>query len=360
MPAGRMENGSGGLPPFPEGWYFVASRQAIEKAKLIEKTWMGEKIVAWCDDSGRISVAESVCPHLGSELGPAAGGRVRDGCLVCPFHGYEFDVSGRCVATPYAPPPKTAKLRVFHAREILGMVFAWWGIDGRPPPWNLHEDPPAGDDWSALAFQTLRFRGHPQETTENSVDMAHLRYVHGYGNVGRVGKVSVDGAYLLSSFDFRRQQTVAKVKDLVFDVSASAHIFGLGYSFVEFHERTIGMDGRLWVLATPIDGALIDLVLVSQLRTIRKPKRLIVGLRFLPPGLRTTMMNKLMLLFQRHDVMQDVEVWSRKRYRPRPSLSASDGEIGMYRRYCRQFYPDALDSGRGEPPGRLAGSRRST
>ena len=51
-------------------------------------------------------------------------------------------------------------------------------------------------------------------------------------------------------------------------------------------------------------------------------------------------MNRLMLRFQRYDVMQDVEVWSRKRYRSRPSLCASDGEIGMYRRYCRQFYPD--------------------
>ena len=328
------------LPPFPEGWYFVASRQEIEKAKLIEKTWMGKRIVAWRDDSGCVSVAESVCPRLGSALGPAAGGRVRDGSLVCPFHGYEFDVSGQCVATPYAPPPRTAKLRVFPVREVLGIVFAWWGIGGRPPGWSLHEDPPAGDDWCELAFQTLRFRGHPQETTENSVDMAHLRYVHGYGNVGRVGKVTVDGAYLLSSFDFRRTQTIAGVKDLTFDVSAQAHVFGLGYSFVEFRERSIGMDGRLWVLATPVDGALIELVLVSQFRRIRKPKRWIVGLRFLPPRLRTTMMNRLMLRFQRHDVMQDVEVWSRKRYRSRPSLCASDGEIGMYRRYCRQFYPD--------------------
>lgn len=348
MPAGRMENGSGGLPPFPEGWYFVARRQAIEKAKLIEKIWMGEKIVAWCDDSGRVSVAESVCPHLGSELGPAAGGRVRDGCLVCPFHGYEFDLSGQCVATPFAPPPKTAKLKTFETREVLGIVFAWWGIDGRPPRWSLPEDPLAGADWCALAFRTLRFRGHPQETSENAVDMAHLRYVHGYGNVGRVGTVTVDGAHLLSSFDFKRTQRVAGITDLTFDVAATAHVIGLGYSFVEFHERSIGMDGRLWVLATPVDGTLIDLVLVSQLRRLRKPKRPIVGLRFLPPGLRTETMNKLMLLFQKHDVMQDVEVWSRKRYRSRPSLCASDGEIGLYRRYCRQFYENHRDSGGGD------------
>ena len=335
-----FSSGSAGLPPFPEGWYFVASRQSLKKARLIQKTWMGQEIVAWCDDAGRVSVVESVCPHLGSQLGPAAGGRVRDGCLVCPFHGYEFDATGQCVATPYAPPPRTAKLRTFPTREVLGMVFAWWGIERGPPPWNLHEDPLATDDWSELAFQTLRFKGHPQETTENSVDMAHLRYVHGYDNVGRVGNVAVDGAYLLSSFNFRRKRTVAGIKDLVFDVSAHAHILGLGYSFVEFHERTIGLDGRLWVLATPVDGALIDLVLVSQLRTLRKPKRWITGLGFLPPVLRTEMMNRLMLLFQKQDVMQDVEIWSRKGYQPRPRLCASDGEIGLYRRYCRQFYPD--------------------
>ena len=333
------------LSPFPEGWYFVTTRGSLEKARLIQKTWMGKDIVVWCDDAGGISVAESVCPHLGSELGPAAGGRVRDGRLVCPFHGYEFDVSGQCVATPFAPPPKTARLRSFETREVLGIVFAWWGIDGRPPQWSLPEDPPAGADWCEPAFRTLRFRGHPQETSENAVDMAHLRYVHGYGNVGRVGKVTVDGAYLRSCFDFKRTQRIAGAINLAFDVSATAHVIGLGYSLVEFHERSIGMDGRLWVLATPVDGTLIDLVLVGQLRRIRKPTRPIVGLRFLPPALRTETMNKLMLFFQRHDVMQDVEIWSRKRYRSRPSLSRADGEIGLYRRYCRQFYEGQQESG---------------
>ena len=327
------------LSAFPEGWYFVTSRRALEKAKLIQKTWMGRKIVAWCGGAGPVSVAESVCPHLGSELGPAAGGRVRDGCLVCPFHGYEFDGSGQCVATPFAPPPRTAKLRMFETREILGMVFGWWGIEGRPPQWSLPEEP-AGADWCGLRFRRLRFAGHPQETSENAVDMAHLRYVHGYDNVGRVGAVTVDGAYLLSSFDFRRTRRIAGLAELTLDVSVTTHVVGLGYSFVEFRERSIGMDGRLWVLATPVDGTLVDLVLVSQLRQLRTPRRPIVGLRFLPPTLRTQLMNRFILMFQRLDVMQDVGIWSRKRYRSRPSLCRSDGEIGMYRRYCKQFYPE--------------------
>ena len=328
------------LPPFPEGWYFVASRHSIQKEGLVQKTWMREEIVIWCDGKGRICVAEATCPHLGSELGPAAGGRVRNGHLICPFHGFEYDATGRCVATPFAPAPESAKLRVFQTREVAGLVFAWWGSGGRPPQWSLPEDPPAGAHWSELGFRTIRFPGHPQETTENAVDMAHLRYAHGYDNVSRVGLVSVDGPHLESSFDFTRTTTIAGMATFEYDVSAVAHVFGLGYSYVEIHERSIGMDMRLWVLATPVDGTLVDMVLAGQVRELNKPKRPMVGMRFLPPRLRTRLMNEFILSAQKRDVMQDVAIWSRKRYRPRPRLCRSDGEIGLYRRYCEQFYPD--------------------
>ena len=342
------------LSPFPEGWYFVASRKSILREKLIQKTWLGAQIVAWCDGAGRICVALAVCPHLGSDLGPAAGGRVKDGSLVCPFHGYEFDVSGQCVATPFAAAPKAAKLKVLETREVLGMVFAWWGIDGRPSQWSLPENPPASADWCELGFQTLRFAGHPQETSENAVDLAHLRYVHGYDKVQRVEPVTVDGAYLTSCFDFKRTQTVAGIIDITFDVSAMTHVFGAGYSFVEIHERSIGMDARLWVLATPVDGTLIDLVLASQVRQIRNPKRPIVGLRFVPQRFRASIMNQILMTVQKREVMQDVVIWSRKQYRSRPRLCRSDGEIGLYRRYCKQFYPDHEDSVQDGPADRVA------
>ena len=333
------------LHPFPEGWYFVASRRSILKEKLIQKTWLGKQIVAWYDREGRICVAESVCPHMGSELGPATGGRVRNGCLVCPFHGFTYDTTGQCVATPFAPAPKSAKLEVFETQEILGLVFAWWGSNGRPPQWSLPEDPPTGTDWGELEFRSMQFPGHPQETTENAVDLAHLRYVHGYGNVSRTASVSVEGACLESCFDFKRTQSIAGILSFVFDVSAVTHVFGLGYSFVQIHERSLGMDSRLWVLATPVDGKLIDLVLVGQLRELCKPKRPVIGMRFIPVSLRTRLMSKILASVQKHDVLQDVAIWSRKRYRLRPGLCRSDGEIAVYRRYCEQFYPDRQDCG---------------
>ena len=327
------------LPPFPEGWYFVASRKAIEKKELFCRSWLGEKIVAWCNKDGDVCVAKSVCPHMGSDLGPEAGGRVKNGCLVCPFHGFEFDVAGQCVATPYAPAPRPAKLRVFETRQILGLVFAWWGIGGRPPQWDLPAPPP-DDEWSGMESWSVRFEGHPQETTENSVDLGHLRYVHGYGNVKGVGSVSVDGSLLKSCFDFRRSLTIAGFECFLFDVSAVTHVHGLGYSFVKVHDHFIDMQIRLWVLTTPIDGKFVELTLVSQVRRLVKPKRLIAGMGFLPSRLRTWIMSKIIIHLQKSDVLQDVVIWSRKRYLPRPVLCRSDGPIGKFRYYCRQFYEE--------------------
>ena len=334
-----MKDG-GNLPPFPEGWYFVASRASLRKRKLIEKTWMGEEIVAWCDDTGHVCVAEAFCPHLGSHLGPTVGGRVSDGCLVCPFHGFQYDTTGQCVATPNAPAPKAARLKVYHIREILGMIFAWWGVGGRPPQWELPDEPSAGKEWSRLRFRTLRFRGHPQETTENAVDVEHLGYVHGYDDVDPADSMSFDGAYLQSRFKFRNVHRIAGMVDIVSDVSAVANVHGLGYSFVEIHERPIGMHGRLWVLTTPIDGEKVELTLVGQLREFRNPGRFIAGLGFLPVRVRRELMNALVLREEQGFVMQDVSIWERKRYQAIPRLCRTDGPIGTYRRYCRQFYPE--------------------
>ena len=343
MSNGRPELANAPLPsPFPEGWYFVASRASIEKAKLIKKTWMGEDIVVWSDGNGRICVAEAYCPHLGADLGPDAGGSIRNGQLVCPFHGFEYDTGGQCVANPLGPPPKAARLRVFETRDIAGLIFAWWGLSGRPPQWHLPAEAPDQTGYTSLHIWTSRFPGHPQETTENSVDLAHLRHVHGYDSVSRADPLTVDGHFLRSRFDFATIRRIAKVARLKLNVSADTLVYGLGYSFVQVREHTIGIDMRLWVLATPVDGTHIDLSIVSQTGELRNPNRWFAGAAFLPVRLRAPIVNKFMAYFEKRDVLQDIPIWSHKQYRSRPRLARTDGEIMKYRAYCAQFYPDAL------------------
>lgn len=328
------------LPPFPEGWFFIATRADVQKAGLIQRTWMGDEIVIWADPVGQICIARSVCPHLGSDLGPEAGAKVVGGRLVCPFHGFEFETSGQCVATPSGAPARSANLDILEVREIEGLIFGWRGLGGRPSQWQLPDVPGVGDDWTDLQIRTIRFAGHPQETSENSVDIAHLSYIHGYHNVTSDAPVLIDGPRLESRFGFSTTRRIAKLSRLTLHVSAVAHVVGLGYSFVEFQEHSIGIDARLWVLATPVDGTLIDMTIVSRMRTLREPKRFVAGLNFLPQRMRAPIINKFIADFQIRDVQQDEVIWSRKHYVPRPRLVHTDGEIMKYRAYCAQFYAD--------------------
>ena len=133
------------------------------------------------------------------------------------------------------------------------------------------------------------------------------------------------------------------------EVSAVTHVHGLGFSFVEVREKTIGMDSRLWVLSTPVDGELVELTLVSQAREVARPGRYIVGLGFLPRKLRNRLMNRILIYEERRFVAQDVVIWERKRYQSPPRLCRADGPIGKYRLYCRQFYPQLALERRGGP-----------
>ena len=328
------------LPPFPEGWYFIETRQAIEKAKLVSKTWMGEQIIAWTDGQGQICVAEAHCPHLGANLSPEVGGRVVDGQLVCPFHGFAYDATGQCISTPYTNPPPTARLSLFETSERMGLIFGWWGIDRRPPQWPMPDETEDNEGWSSLERRSVKFAGHPQETTENSVDYSHLNYVHGFGDVSRTTPLVIEGHRLESRFEFQTTKPITRLGRVTFDISATTFVYGLGVSYVEIRERSIGMDLRLWVLATPIDGTNVEMTLFSQVKEITSPKRFVMGLGFLPKKFRAPLMNKFIAANQIQDVKKDVVIWNHKKYRSRPRLFRLDGDIMPFRRYCAQFYPN--------------------
>ena len=144
-----------GLDPFPDGWYVIELSSRLPAGRLLEKKWMGHDIVAWRDDGGGVCVADAVCPHLGSSLGAAAGGTLRDGHLVCPFHGFEYDVTGACVATPSGTPPRSARLTSYEVQEVNGFIFAWHHRDGREPWWRVEDVTPAG---ASRAVTVLRVR----------------------------------------------------------------------------------------------------------------------------------------------------------------------------------------------------------
>jgi phthalate 4,5-dioxygenase len=65
---------------------------------------LGADLVAFRDTDGRVGLVDPVCPHRGANL---FFGRNEDCGLRCAYHGWKFDVTGRCVAGYMSRPPLT-------------------------------------------------------------------------------------------------------------------------------------------------------------------------------------------------------------------------------------------------------------
>jgi sulfoxide reductase heme-binding subunit YedZ len=105
----------GGKVPVDEsGWEYVCRVDEIadNRAKII--TANGERIAVFKYD-GKLSAVHNVCKH---QLGPLGEGKVVDGCITCPWHGYQYRPEDGC-----APPPFTEKLHTYFLRLEEDKIF---------------------------------------------------------------------------------------------------------------------------------------------------------------------------------------------------------------------------------------------
>lgn len=172
-------------------WYVVLESSEVGK-RPVGVTRLGEKLVFWRDPAGKVSAAVDRCPHRGVML--SAGGIVHDH-LQCPFHGFEFDPTGKCVLVPAngrnGVIPQALRLNTYPAHEAHGYIWIWWGSqppDGLQPPQffdNLDETftySSAQDPWEA----------HYSRVIENQLDVVHLPFIHRH-TIGRGNRTLVDG-----------------------------------------------------------------------------------------------------------------------------------------------------------------------
>ncbi|HLY65980.1 MAG TPA: Rieske 2Fe-2S domain-containing protein [Chloroflexota bacterium] len=60
-------------------------------------------LVAFRDDAGRLAVFREACPHVGTARASLAAGHNEGDGLRCRFHGWKFDVTGKCIDIPDLP-----------------------------------------------------------------------------------------------------------------------------------------------------------------------------------------------------------------------------------------------------------------
>jgi len=314
---------------YPSGWYAVGFSHELAPGQLVARRFMGRDQVVFRGASGAPAMLDAHCPHMGASL--VRGGRVDGDAIRCPMHGFTFDRDGTCIATGYGTkPPPTCRARATRLVEQAGIVLAYHGGAEAPAPsWQ----PPAPDLTGFTPLRTHTFEGlatHPQETTENSVDLGHLSVVHGYREVKILEPLRADGPYLTTRYQMSRRGFVPGTPRIAAEFTI--HVHGLGYSFVEVDVPSHRMQSRHYVLATPTDGEHIDLRVASCIRPTGGP------LRHLPLAVVDQTVGRLAFKSFLADVSQDLQIWENKTYVHPPPLAQGDGPVGRYRTWTRQFY----------------------
>lgn len=139
-------------------------------------TLLGEPLVLWRDAGARVRVLRDACVHRGTAL---SLGRVDDGELVCPYHGWRYDVEGRCthipqLADPARVPPK-ARVDCFRALEMHGLV--WVALEA--PRWPVPDIPEFADpQWKVVRTGPFAWRCDASRQLENFTDFGHFAFVH--------------------------------------------------------------------------------------------------------------------------------------------------------------------------------------
>lgn len=326
-----MKDQQGSLPlyqnlPPPSGWYVAAQSADLPPRGRLNICFLGQDLLLYRTTAGLARAVAPHCPHLGAHLGH--NGTVQGELLRCEFHRFCFDSEGVCAATGYGTrPPKTARLTTFPTREQDGAILVYHHPAGEPPSWEI----PALDaqGWSPPHFHTFRLHGHPQDTTENSVDLGHFACVHGYRDVRVLTPARTEGPYLTARYAMQRG-----LGPLAFRTEFTIHVHGLGYSMVDVEVKSHGIHSRQFVYATPTEPGQITLRIAVSIKEVRPLPRL-------PRRLLAELLARFVMFFYVIDVQQDVRIWEHKRYLPAPALAAGDGPIGLYRRWARQFYQAA-------------------
>jgi nitrite reductase (NADH) small subunit len=94
----------------------ICAQAELPAAGQVREVVVGGRALCVANVGGTIAVLDGTCPHEG---GPLGEGTIENGCVVCPWHNYAYDVK---TGTTQEDP--TLKAEVFEAKVENGELHA--------------------------------------------------------------------------------------------------------------------------------------------------------------------------------------------------------------------------------------------
>lgn len=312
---------------YARGWHCLGEAKDYHDGKPHTLNIFGTRLVAFANDEGNISVLDAYCPHMGADL---SQGEVVDGRIVCPFHHWEFEASGRCAKIPYCDriPPK-AKTKSWLTKEVNKLLFIWHNPEGNPPaegveiPYLPEID---SDEWNDSWHVDLMFiETNPRELVDNLSDVIHFGPVHG-----------TPCTYFANTFEghIGTQEFHGDSGRLGGNLIAKSAYYGPATHFTR--------------MSAEFEGGTVETILLnSHVPTSENSFELRFGVLVKKnPELTSEQNNELAKQYvqaNRTSFYQDVDIWKHKARIDNPVLAEGDGPIYQLREWYSQFFMDEAD-----------------
>jgi vanillate O-demethylase monooxygenase subunit len=177
----------GESPPTPSwprnAWYVACTPDEID-GKPLGRQICGERIVLFRGVDGKVAALDDFCPHRGA---PLSLGFVRDGALVCGYHGLAMGCDGRTVGMPGQRVGGFPPIRSFPVIERYGFVWIW---PGEAEPASLHHLPWGESAEWAYGGGLYHVGCDYRLMIDNLMDLTHETYVHSTS----IGQKEIDEA----------------------------------------------------------------------------------------------------------------------------------------------------------------------
>jgi len=237
-------------------WYAVMDSREVKKGKPVGVTRMGEKLVLWRREDGTAACIADRCCHRGASL---SAGKICEGHVQCPFHGFEYDASGRVVRIPAngknTPVPERYQVKHYEVREKGGFIWLWWGEPKEElPPLPFFEE-----------LESFRYAQiidpwpvHYSRCIENQLDVMHLPFVH-HNTIGTGHKTLVNGPVVRWNSDMMTFYVYNVVDDGTTvplkpeEVTDPEKLFSLKFQFPNIWQNLISDKVRVFAAFVPVD-----------------------------------------------------------------------------------------------------------
>jgi 5,5'-dehydrodivanillate O-demethylase len=159
-------------------WHPIAPSAALLKEPTKAVRILGEDLVLYRDRSGALGLIGQACAHRRVNL---LYGIPEQHGLRCPYHGWLYDETGRCLEQPAEAPDSTFKDRIklpaYPVQELGGLIWAYLGPDPAPllPRWDLFVMENVVRDIGVTVIPC-----NWVQIMENSMDPVHVEWLHGW------------------------------------------------------------------------------------------------------------------------------------------------------------------------------------